>query len=367
MIDFQLANFPQLDQLHDQTTDGYPAENADMDCVPTSIAAALEWLTGRTFDGDGVLDAVPAYGEGYTGGTSASAFVDYCAQQGVKLSSIDGTPAQLVAMLHTLVHQGQPALVTIPGQWNNPATSGANPGPVTHVCCVCGDGPGEIRMMNPWGGFWHDAVDAWLENKLCYGQIWPMERIIMAPKSLVWYTFGQAPLIGKGLADVAADLDISVGELKSIPQNSSFANYDNNPASVAGMEIALPGYPQAAPPPVDLAPVLADLKDAVAKLQTLGAAKSGGESAPAEAAPAAPAPVEQPTPAVLTIPPGWQAHLVEKGETLESIAAAHDLGNARQELYQPNMDTIESAARAAGHPGSNQGEVLIPGTVLLYR
>lgn len=66
---------------------------------------------------------------------------------------------------------------------------------------------------------------------------------LMAPKSVVYFTFGQGPLVGKGLADVAADLGVTVADLKSIPQNTAFANYDNNPASVAGMVIALPGYP----------------------------------------------------------------------------------------------------------------------------
>lgn len=182
-IDFQLP-VPLLDQLHDITTDGFPAENADMDCVPTSIAAGLMGLLpGRTFDGDGVLDAVPAYGEGYTGGTAAINYVAFCGSLGVSLSPVDASNSDtLVADVHTLLHQGKPVLVTIPGQWNNSAFSGANPGPVSHVCCCAGDGPGEVRMMNPWGGFWHDVTDAWLARQLCYGQIWPMEKIAMLPQ-----------------------------------------------------------------------------------------------------------------------------------------------------------------------------------------
>jgi hypothetical protein len=174
-IDFHLTNFPTLSQNHEDTGHQYPDVNAGMDCVPTSIAAALTWFTGTQYYGDEIIDQVGAYGPTYTGGTAAVNFESYCAQRGVSLFPVDGSPAQLVAAIHSQLHLNRPVLVTVPGQWNNPATSGQNPGNVTHVMVVCGDGPGSIEVMNPWTGAFEEYSDSWFEVKVCYGQIWPME------------------------------------------------------------------------------------------------------------------------------------------------------------------------------------------------
>jgi hypothetical protein len=179
-IDFHLANFPTLNQNH-EPANPYPDVNSGMDCVPTSIAAALTWFTGTPYYGDEIIDQVSIYGPTYQGGTAAVNFESYCAQRGVSLFPVDGSPAQLVAAIHSQLHQYRPVLVTVPGQWNNPATSGQNPGDVTHVMVVCGDGPGSIQVMNPWTGAFEEYSDSWFEVKLCYGQIWPMEATHMVP------------------------------------------------------------------------------------------------------------------------------------------------------------------------------------------
>jgi hypothetical protein len=178
-IDFHLANFPQLNQNHEDPGHQYPDVNAGMDCVPTSIAAALTWFTGAQYYGDELIDAV--YGSTYTGGTAAANYEDYCAKLGVALFPMDGSPQQLVQAIHSQLHQNRPVLVTVPGHWNDPATSGANPGSVTHVMVVCGDGPGSIQVMNPWNGQFEEYSDNWFAVKLCYGQIWPMEKKNMVP------------------------------------------------------------------------------------------------------------------------------------------------------------------------------------------
>lgn len=179
-IDFHLDNFPTLSQNH-EPSNPYPDANAGLDCVPTSIAAALTWFTGTPYYGDEIIDQVSAYGPTYTGGTAAVNYEGYCAQRGISLFPMDGSPAQLVAAIHSQVHQNRPVLVTVPGQWNNPATSGQNPGSVTHVMVVCGDGPGSIQVMNPWTGAFEEYADSWFAVKLCYGQIWPMEATHMVP------------------------------------------------------------------------------------------------------------------------------------------------------------------------------------------
>ena len=173
-ISFHLANFPLLCQLHEDPGHQYPDINADMDCVPTSIAAALTWFTGQQYYGDEIIDSV--YGSGYQGGTAAVQYQTYCTARGVKLFPVNGTPAELVTAIHTYLHENSPVLVTVPGHWNDPATSGTNPGAVTHVMVVCGDGPASLQVMNPWTGAFEEYSDSWFHVKLCYGQIWPMEK-----------------------------------------------------------------------------------------------------------------------------------------------------------------------------------------------
>ena len=282
-IIFELPNFPQLNQLH-EPSNPYPDANASMDCVPTSIAAALTWFhqstDGQKFYGDELIDENPDYGPKYTGGTAAANYEGQCLAAGVKLSSIDGTPAQLVALLHTLVHEQNPILVTIPGQWNSSDTSGANPGAVTHVCCVYGDGPGMIRMMNPWiAPTPHDVTDDWLTVKLCYGQVWPMGGIGLIPKGPFYQvTAGQNGVPTSGNA-VAAAMGLSWQDVLSIPgQNPSLKNYDptgpylvGSPSDPTyGVTFLLPGFALApASVPTTPAPVQsADWQSAVVSIDS---------------------------------------------------------------------------------------------------
>src|SRR5258708_7760890 len=140
-ITYTLPNFPQINQLHEPTSDGMPDENASWNCVPASIADALIYLTGKPFTGDGLKDAV--YGQGYQGAQAAARYVDECATQGVRLAAVQGTPAALVARLHTEVAAGHPVLATIPSQWGTPRDQ-QKPGYRTHVVVFCGYGAGEL-------------------------------------------------------------------------------------------------------------------------------------------------------------------------------------------------------------------------------
>lgn len=65
-------------------------------------------------------------------------------------------------------------------------------------------------------------------------------------------------------------------------------------------------------------------------------------------------------------PPLPRTYLVRPGDSLSGIAAHLGLGNWYQDLYKPNMATIEAAARAHGLPDSNNGNEIFAGTVLRY-
>ena len=173
-IDYTLSGATLLDQLAPTTLDGLPNNDANDNCVGTSIAEALHILTGQAFDGDEVKDAV--YGAGYIGTESASAYVSYCAAHGVDLRAHDDTQAGLITTLHSAVDAGWPCLVTMPSQWGTAPADPVHPVGSTHVGVAVGTGPGMLRIMNPWHGFYQDESDAWWQARLCYGQVWPMMR-----------------------------------------------------------------------------------------------------------------------------------------------------------------------------------------------
>ena len=64
---------------------------------------------------------------------------------------------------------------------------------------------------------------------------------------------------------------------------------------------------------------------------------------------------------------GLRSYVVVSGDTLSGIAAKLGLDNWYHALYQPNMATIEAAARAHGHPDSGGGSLIYPGETLHYQ
>lgn len=175
-VTYTLPGFPLVSQLHEPTSDGYPDENARWNCVPAALAAGLTYLTGKQPDGDELKDAT--YGQGYQGAQAARAYITYCAARGVTLAPFDsGDQGALVARIHDELLKGHPVVLTMPSQWGIPPADPLHPSGSTHVGIACGYGPGMLRIMNPWGGFWHDGSDGYWRARLCYGEIWILSKI----------------------------------------------------------------------------------------------------------------------------------------------------------------------------------------------
>ncbi len=99
------------------------------------------------------------------------------------------------------------------------------------------------------------------------GPVVPMlEGDAMVPKGpFVSYTFGEEIPPDVGWKQLAEQYGLAEADFLAIPGNAVFRTYDGNPASVRGMVVRLPGYPQQAQPTLDLAALKAD----VAKLAAL--------------------------------------------------------------------------------------------------
>jgi hypothetical protein len=160
-----LADFPMLNQLADVNE-----ANKLFDCVPTCIAACLEWLLKKPFDGGAIKDTV--YGASYQGGTSADRYVKYCAWQGVKLSPLNGTPAQLVADIRFWIGQQMPLIGTEPDPYVNASLGWS------HVIAFYGADtpPGTLTCLDPYGGHPVTLSDAEWEKRLQFNQVWKLEK-----------------------------------------------------------------------------------------------------------------------------------------------------------------------------------------------
>jgi hypothetical protein len=74
---------------------------------------------------------------------------------------------------------------------------------------------------------------------------------------------------------------------------------------------------------------------------------------------------------------GWFTYQVSDADILEAakserpileyIAAQLGLANSYQDLFVPNLGTLDAAAREHGHCGSDNGLLVFAGTYLIYR
>lgn len=177
-----LKNFPLKDQRTEKTSDGRPPENGNFDCVPTSLAAAIQYLTGREVNGDELKDA--EYGEGYTGGTALRNFFDQPNDRARSIYGVNAEPfnsTSTVALIHQAriwLQQGFPVIATIPSAWGQAFSEKvlASPPFPTHVVVFYTEDGKHMGAMNPWGGFLQAEDDAWWSKRLCYGQIWKIYK-----------------------------------------------------------------------------------------------------------------------------------------------------------------------------------------------
>jgi hypothetical protein len=159
-----LKNFPLLNQL------GEGDVNDEFNCVPTSLAAALRYLRGGNYTGAMLKDAV--YGKDYSGATAASAYVAYCAQQGVVLASMRGSASRLVELIRTQLRKGHPVLATEQDPYANPTLGW------THVICfyACDEPQGTLTAMDPFGARIDTRNGKDWSKAFRFGEIWALYK-----------------------------------------------------------------------------------------------------------------------------------------------------------------------------------------------
>lgn len=164
----ELIGFPILSQL-----DG--DRNAQMDCVAACLAASLEYLTHKKYTGSQIKDSV--YGANYVGPTNPPNYVKYCAEQGVQLSPINGSPNYLIEAIHVHLVAGEPCLVTVPDRYA-PASLGWTHVLAAFKCDGSSVGTGSITLLDPYIAKPVTYDNAELANLLRFDQIWVLSKVV---------------------------------------------------------------------------------------------------------------------------------------------------------------------------------------------
>lgn len=159
----ELTSFPMKSQLADTDI------NRLFDCVPTSIASCLQYLTSKSFDGAAVKDQV--YGVGYQGPTDPSQYVAYCLQHNVVMYVINGTNAQLINVIQQQITLGHPLLLTEADTYVDPSLG------FTHVTAAFKCDSASITVMDPFIGRPLAKSNEKWQQDLRSNQVWVLERI----------------------------------------------------------------------------------------------------------------------------------------------------------------------------------------------
>lgn len=163
-----------VSQLTAVTSDGRPSENAQEDCVPASIGAALLWYEGKSqwdtsINPDMLKDA--AYGEAWRNdGTAASRYISICQQLGYHLYPVTGIPGALVTKAHEYLQAGVPVIFTEPDPYVSASLGWS------HVCVFYAEEPGYLTALDPYIAKPVRRTDReWMEL-LQFNQIWILEK-----------------------------------------------------------------------------------------------------------------------------------------------------------------------------------------------
>lgn len=159
-----LANFPVKCQLDDlQEIDRFYT------CVPTSLAACLQYLTGQSFDGAAIKDEV--YAVGYQGPTDPARYVVYCQQHGVRMYAVNGSNEQLITIIQQYLALGHPLLLSEQDPYVSASLG------FTHVVASYGYDAESITVMDPFIGKSITKSNVQWEQDLRYNQVWVLEKI----------------------------------------------------------------------------------------------------------------------------------------------------------------------------------------------
>ncbi|GHO85793.1 hypothetical protein [Dictyobacter formicarum] len=160
----ELSNFPMKSQRTEDPTQA----NREYDCVATSIAACIQFLTGQSTTGSQLKNSI--YGASYIGATYVSDYVAEVAKHGVVLHTIDGEMSTLLPRIRAELAQGHPVVAAELDPYVNAALDW------THMIAFYGCTPTTLTAMDPYIAQPVTKSDAdWLKV-LKYNEVWPLSK-----------------------------------------------------------------------------------------------------------------------------------------------------------------------------------------------
>lgn len=165
MPEIELQNFPMISQLADKSWNpGYL-----YDCVPACIAASLEYLTGKSYDGGHIKDAV--YGHQWASSTNPAQFVPYCATQGILMSEVqDADPIHLVFLTQSYLGLKRPVIFSEPDPYADPSLGW------THAVVAYKYDSNTITVMDPYIAQPVTRSNQVWATLLRYNDVWVLRR-----------------------------------------------------------------------------------------------------------------------------------------------------------------------------------------------
>ena len=138
-------------------------------CVPTSLAACLQYLTGKSFDGADIKDTI--YGTDYQGPTDPAKYVPYCQQHGVSMYAVNGSNTQLISVIQQQIALNHPVLLSETDPYADASLG------FTHMVAAFKCDFKSITVMDPFLGRPVAKSNAQWEQDLRYNQVWVLEKI----------------------------------------------------------------------------------------------------------------------------------------------------------------------------------------------
>ncbi|GLV60769.1 hypothetical protein KDH_75880 [Dictyobacter sp. S3.2.2.5] len=160
----ELSNFPMKSQRSEDPTQA----NREYDCVATSIAACIQFLTGQPTTGSQLKNSI--YGASYIGATYVSDYVAEAARRGVDLHTVDGEMSTLLSRIRAELAQGHPVVAAELDPYVSASLDW------THMIAFYGCSATTLTAMDPYIAQPVTKSDAdWLKV-LKYNEVWPMSK-----------------------------------------------------------------------------------------------------------------------------------------------------------------------------------------------
>jgi hypothetical protein len=165
----ELVHFP----MKSQRTEDPSQVNEEYDCVATSLAACIQFLTGAATTGSELKNSV--YGVSYVGATVISDYSAEVAKRGVLLNTIGGTPRELLQTIRNELALGHPVVASEIDPYVD-ASLGWSHMIAFYACSATG-----LTAMDPYIAQPVTKDDAAWVSVLKYNEVWPLTRKEAAP------------------------------------------------------------------------------------------------------------------------------------------------------------------------------------------